>query len=1084
MTWYHKWLSQLKLPLDTNNIKINDIIIKFQDSYIDKNTVDKYNQNYIENKVLWISDCSKSVRIKELSNNRFMINFIEEKDYWKYDSFINCDYILLDYNEKIFKVNPKNVKDNMIDVYDYKYINILIKRLKNNKILFDEDIMRIPKLYHNQRGAGCGKTYESIQLLENTLLFSNKKIFIFLTKMHSVREVIYNELIEQYNRGALPNIKIIKKYEIGKQYVITYINNLTNENNIIIIGTIDSFIFSLGKNYKNDNDIDFFGSMAKAIRDVKIDLSFGSIKYAKNNIELSEECLIIVDEAQDLEPHYIEALSTIMRSTSLDAYIIGDKLQSLMHEINTHTFLEKSEDWQSKGDLPNIDIIRDSGKNIVKRFHNHHFIELVNRVINFADYNLPEITDICDGNCKYKHTNDIPYHIFFLKKELIRGQLDESILYENIKIIIDNVDNEVNKNNYLPKHFMFIFPILKNNYFASMLEIRLQEYWINKFKDSDYQNNVLSENKYNQYVFLHKSEEGKPINLKLSENSSKILSIHASKGNGCEVVFLLGVSESSLKKFSDNQINIKYESLLHVGITRQKIKLYVGLTNLTDNIAKRFHRFFPKNSNINIMPPIENIKININSNTIINNLSQSNYVKDILAYFPIVETNRNFLFNNDNENDNENEKQNNIIDWGHHIIRRCVFEYCLLYNISKISNKTTNDSCKGNQFIAMLNKFKDKEIKSFKYKDYLKKLEEIYKDNCVKEKDKQCNEIPLLQFTDDNNIYKRYEVIIIKIIEKIQEKIKNSKALPKLCAIEIIILYHCLEVIKCGYLTEITIFDIYNIVYYYDECSNEIDEKHQNNYKCLCKTEFTSNNNNESNKYQDIRKSIIKHYEKTKQVDETFTNFTCICNEKYHNVSRFHFVWKSILINKIEQNNFKIYSKYDIIGYSNDYTIYFKIQPSLNKLNYNEIIFNIILNVFLIGNLSEEYESNSNYSNKKIVVCLLTLDSINPLLFTFDITEEIKNKIIGCIKEYIIDDYTKKHEIIIDFINYCKNINKEPYDYLIENKLNKNLPNYILDIIQELQYEELNDDQIYLKLNRKLNIKINDIFRLNCKLPH
>ena len=60
-----------------------------------------------------------------------------------------------------------------------------------------------------------------------------------------------------------------------------------------------------------------------------------------------------------------------------------------------------------------------------------------------------------------------------------------------------------------------------------------------KLKDENYQNKVLKNDKYwkdkinndgfFKYIFLHKSEEGTSINLKESENASRILSIRASK---------------------------------------------------------------------------------------------------------------------------------------------------------------------------------------------------------------------------------------------------------------------------------------------------------------------------------------------------------------------------------------------------------------------------------------------------------------------------------------------------------------------------------------------------------------------------
>ena len=63
-------------------------------------------------------------------------------------------------------------------------------------------------IYYNQRGAGCGKTYESIQLLQNDERFVLKDTFIYLTKAHSAKDVIYSELKEQENNGFLSNLEM------------------------------------------------------------------------------------------------------------------------------------------------------------------------------------------------------------------------------------------------------------------------------------------------------------------------------------------------------------------------------------------------------------------------------------------------------------------------------------------------------------------------------------------------------------------------------------------------------------------------------------------------------------------------------------------------------------------------------------------------------------------------------------------------------------------------------------------------------------------------------------------------------------
>ena len=142
--------------------------------------------------------------------------------------------------------------------------------------------------------------------------------------MHSAKEVIYNELIDQYKDGKLPNLDLsdeinnsqnfIKdKYgKLPKQYKITYVNNETNDDCQMIIGTIDSFMYAIKGNGKITGR-DFFSGLVKSIKNGNIDTGKnGNIKFSKSDITLNKKCLIIIDEAQDLDPDYIHSLCCIM----------------------------------------------------------------------------------------------------------------------------------------------------------------------------------------------------------------------------------------------------------------------------------------------------------------------------------------------------------------------------------------------------------------------------------------------------------------------------------------------------------------------------------------------------------------------------------------------------------------------------------------------------------------------------------------------------------------------------------------------------------------------------------------------------
>ena len=415
------------------------------------------------------------------------------------------------------------------------------------------------QVYFNQRGAGCGKTYESIQLL-NT--FKNKKVIIYLTKTHSAKEVIYGELKEQYNSNKLHKITILSEI-LDKKYKIVIKREDTKEEFTILIGTIDSFTYTIYDKSIQINNLDPFNDIVNKIHEGKI---LTNINYGNTPIHINYETLIIIDEAQDLGKNYMEAFITIVNKTKADLYIIGDKLQSIWNTNNIYTCIE---------DADITKITKSEGINKVMRFHNEQFKYFVNNLVPYHKYNLPKVEQICDRVCKYEHETIKPYTIFEVPSTFRTDIDDMYIIISKIKMYICQ---EISKYDYKPNNFMFIFPILKKNTFAQILSLELNNFWTEKY------------NKRDKYVFLHKSEPGQIINLKESENATRILSIHTSKGTGCEVVFLLGVTEHALNIFSRQTDNIVYNSLLHVAVTRQKKAIYVGIENNNDDICRRFKR--------------------------------------------------------------------------------------------------------------------------------------------------------------------------------------------------------------------------------------------------------------------------------------------------------------------------------------------------------------------------------------------------------------------------------------------------------------------------------------------------------------
>jgi hypothetical protein len=1070
--WHKKWqeyFDDTEIPIGNRRADavVGNRILEFQYSRITTINIDDRTSNYKNYEVFWIIDCRDVIEI-ENTNDTYIIKFLN--DHWKYKNFINQPYIYLENGNRIFRIKPTDVKSNMIEVANYKVTNEFIDYLKNDTIIWEDNPIEQGVIYHNQRGAGCGKTYESIQLLQGDK-FTHKEIFIYLTKIHSAKDVIYDELKEQRDRGALDKLDFFDEdgyYNdiLGKQYKITFSIKGEHNGKQIIIGTIDSFTYAIGS--RKHNYSNFFSGIVKSIRDGYVSVTKdGRIKYAQRDVNLNKKCIVVIDEAQDLGPEYIEAFDMIVNKTGIDVYVIGDELQSIWGDNNIYTYV-KNNKLKTK-------IVFSNGKNQVKRFHNTQFKNFVNKIIDFEKYNLPPIEGICDdAKCKYKHDNENkPYHIFEIP-EIYSNDSDDIKVNTTVEKIIEYVNNEINENNYLPNNFMFIFSFINKNYLATQLEARLQDFWVKKFDDKNYQKNVLSKdlywkdkiniNKFRKYVYLHKSEDGQPINLRESDKATRMLSIHSSKGNGCEVVFSLGISEYTLSRFSKQKCNIVYDSLLHVAITRQKKSLYIGLVKNGDEIWNRFNNNFEIDKDIKIRPRIENItKVTRVTDIVEYLLKNDDIFKKINATIIIPNNcNKKILYDDDH---------NNIVDWGHHVIRYCVFFYNIMKNIVEKESMEENNEQK-TQFFTILGKVSKLQIVSYFYKEYYKKLEKI---NDMHKKGKDIDNIPILLFeTSEKTIYKKYCNILkdfmLDIQNKLNKNLKNNK-LPSLCPLETVILLHMIDVMDNGRYNEYSVMEVYTIMYCYDECSKELNN-HSND--CLCKKKFIEgNNNNNENSYIAIRKSIKNHYEKLEQINASYNNYHDYIVKNYKDTNFIYNIKQPVSFNG-NTMNFRLLNCYPILAYSDKCVIHFIIKPQFNKINFNETMIDIILNNFILCKCDDD---KKRYQNKKIIACILTLKSHYPIFYELDINK-FYNDIILYIKDFLVEKYNNYHLLLYEFYEYCrvnKPNEKNSVEYTHEklyDALGLRLPIYMLNYFDVVNKEAKQSGQdakniVYDKVGNK-----------------
>jgi hypothetical protein len=500
--WHSEWQALFPVTEKVYKLKPNQIKERHADVVLNENTIleiqhSKYEKIEIENRqhdyklhnvvIIWLVDGNTGIEVKKLTHsNRVYLEFVDE--YWKYESFKCYDCIYIDINSSIYKVNPNDVKSHMIDVENPKPKKDFINFLNTGQNIWSNEKPEQCNLFIKQQGAGNGKTFGIIKMLEDDDK-SHYKNFIYITKQHSAKHIIkstFEEIKNDINNrfNYLKNIEIM---ETNKKYIITYFNEKSKLDCKIIIATIDSFTYSIGN--KNHTYFEKFEGFIYSIIEGHIESKkCGSITFASVNPKLNKETILVIDEFQDPPQHYGKAIVQIMRNKYIDVFIVGDKLQSISNEKNAFTYFLEN-------DFPSINTIKLEPTNLCRRFTHPELVNFVNFMIPFKKYELPEIKPYTsyDGNL-------IENPLTFIKGRFIDPNFKEKNteqISDEIKSIMFYYEEEVNKNSRFPEDFLIVTPFTKNNPLVDALLLQLNIFWKNKFTDeSDHM--ILWKNKLNE----------------------------------------------------------------------------------------------------------------------------------------------------------------------------------------------------------------------------------------------------------------------------------------------------------------------------------------------------------------------------------------------------------------------------------------------------------------------------------------------------------------------------------------------------------------------------------------------------------
>jgi hypothetical protein len=756
---------------------VGDVCIEFQHSPISKANVDERTQDWVSigKTVVWVVDGNDEDIIQ--IQDRILIDF---RNYWKYKHFVDCENVLLNVGDSVYALYPHRVKSHLTELFAVCTVDTFVDYVSRVSFPVPEREHVRTTVYIKQQGAGNGKTYGVVQLIQDPA-FAHVNTFIYLTKQHSAKAVIKSEIEDQSRRGLLNQVEGLSEATLdNKKYVITFQHAGVDKK--IVIATFDAFVYALGD--KTVKGIDMFRKMVQSIVDDEIRCaSNGCFKLSgAGYVRLSKQLLLIGDEMQDLDMSYARALLKVSREKYVDLYAVGDRLQSISSVYNALTYLSEHEFHESI-----FAIVRYPPENKNRRIVSESrdsMIPFINQMVPFATFGLSPIEldpTLCSNegsrSVRFIHGSD-PYQ-------------DETKITLEVAQLMTHYAYEVTHHDRKPNDFLIVTSYVRRNPLLEAFHTAIREFWESKENTC----------KYRQWSVFHKSEEGSSIDLEESMDATRIVSIHSSKGDGRPVVFVMDVVEPVLVKYSDGAKNLVYESLLHVALTRAKERMYIRYVpgNMCD-ISQRFAAY--EGGHHTYAYSLHGLSYSVDIDELIHNK------EDVFERFR-----SNLAFPELPEETFEDKK---VLDMKHHIARGLTHHYMTLLCVADTFDNSDQNIVR---ILEDIRHYKVEVCERARYFQYIQKKKrtasgKYTSDMC------ELNTIPILRYKSFGGDYSTYLEQILKQIARIQT-IPRDQLLKKLGTLGMLVLGHLIALYNHGNFTNFPITDLYDLVHLFSRLTPE-----------------------------------------------------------------------------------------------------------------------------------------------------------------------------------------------------------------------------------------------------------------------
>lgn len=966
-SWHREWQSNfehIEVSIIANNrradVVVNSTVLEVQHSYINKLEVSQRNADYKRRgyRVVWLVDCTVDADVHNLeTTKRVFIDF--GRAAWKYRSFEDCDVVYVDTaDDRIFRIDVGLVRGGMVDVKESKTRKEFVKALKDgtlNDLYAADDHVTQTTLHLKQQGAGNGKTYTAIQMIANAQQFGHIRRFIYVTKAHSAKDVICKELEEQINGNKLKGMSVVQApTPHGKRYKATMRREDTNgaTDVHVTIATVDSLVYNLSCGNMKEarkRSADAYKGLCKLLQDSTYKI--GS-SYIGNSID--KKCMIVVDEAQDLPKHYFKAFARVVRDTYVNLCFIGDKLQSIFDEDNSFIDPEMPHTTVVKYEQP-------EATNICRRF-GPRISELVNRVVRFEAHQLPPITPHSDTDQAGDYTLFIMDSI--RSTESTRENNNRAVDNE-CKKIMKYMELEYANGQTRPEDFLFIFPFVKNNPLVTKLETHISDFWIAKGKHEEGEE-VCAE--------LHRSEEGEPIDTTTSKHKTRMVSIHSSKGDGRDVVFFLQAAEWALERFSGpnshSSNSIVYESMLHVGVTRAKKKLYVGLPSAKDDDIRK--RFCGLSIEYDSETPPE-MRIRKHHRAYCTKIAERLGDDHNPTNHHVVESGLLEAIAGGSSSSDDGGGYGGVVDHEHHTWRWMVM------HVGMISSITSTSKSSHTQLPTKLRMLARMQIRSgLTPKEYWAYIKQFGQNESLRE-------IPIIRYDMQN--YKEMHDELVELMQEIQWQCRLGVVPDAFCRTDKpfmgIVLLYMLMIVNQKQYSDLSINKVYSLMRLYMQ---KKDDK--------------------------TNQSVKMHYSHLHATKNTFQHLMQECTFMRGDKWTWNFNHPVTLTHDVP-DQFALREQLPFVAHAANKIMVCMLEPQYNALNSRTVLFRAALIVHLLQHVAESEgdrhdDKTGNVerfsTHKQVRVCVFTLGSTRPIYLSERIGEIVKTHsglLQKCIREYV-----------------------------------------------------------------------------------